>query len=179
MRRSELTQAKVRKLFDYDPITGILFRKKVNYTVKEGPVNHVNTSGYILVVVCGHSYFAHRIIWLYVHGHFPNGFIDHINHCKHDNRLENLRDVSVSKNNKNMSLNRKNKTFVRGVSWLRNDFRWKACISHNSKNIHLGQFIDYYEAVAYRLAAEQCIDWESYQPKSSALEQLCKYLNNK
>ena len=47
------------------------------------------------------SYFAHRVIWALHYGKFPNGVIDHIDGDSSNNRLDNLRSVSQSKNNTN------------------------------------------------------------------------------
>lgn len=41
---------------------------------------------------------AHRAIWFLHFGRWPNDEIDHINHIRTDNRIENLRDVSHSEN---------------------------------------------------------------------------------
>ena len=46
-------------------------------------------------------YLAHRIVWLYMHGSWPEGDIDHINGERADNRSRNLRSVSRSVNNEN------------------------------------------------------------------------------
>ena len=40
---------------------------------------------------------------MYVYGTFPENTIDHINRIKTDNRLVNLRDVTVAENNRNKS----------------------------------------------------------------------------
>ncbi|KAI5492143.1 His-Me finger endonucleases family [Trichomonas vaginalis G3] len=58
--------------------------------------------GYALMDMSGKNYFKHIVIAT----HFipnPNNlpFVDHINHIRNDNRLENLRWVTCSENNKN------------------------------------------------------------------------------
>jgi len=45
-------------------------------------------------------YLAHRLIWIWHHGNDPDT-IDHINRNRADNRIENLRDVSLSVNHMN------------------------------------------------------------------------------
>lgn len=174
--KQEITQEDVIKIFDYDKETGLLIRKSLRNRSTKGLELNCNREGYIQVYVNGRTHGAHRIIWLHQYGYMPRQ-IDHINHYKADNRLDNLREVTITENNRNMSLGRNNITSVRGVSWNRHDLVWKAQISYNNnKIIHLGNFQDFYEAIAYRLAAEQCIDWNSFKHSSSALEQMSRYL---
>jgi len=42
--------------------------------------------------------FVHRIVWALCYNELPTTTIDHINGDKHDNRIENLREVSQSDN---------------------------------------------------------------------------------
>ena len=44
---------------------------------------------------------AHHIVWTWVHGEWPKGEIDHINGDRSDNRIENLREVTVAQNRTN------------------------------------------------------------------------------
>jgi hypothetical protein len=46
------------------------------------------------------KYLIHRLIWIWHHGNDPDT-IDHINRDRADNRIENLRDVSLSVNHMN------------------------------------------------------------------------------
>lgn len=46
----------------------------------------------------------HRQVWIYHHGKIPKGLvIDHIDRDKDNNQINNLRAVSLSENNKNVS----------------------------------------------------------------------------
>jgi hypothetical protein len=57
----------------------------------------------------------------------PNNleFIDHINHNRSDNRLENLRWVSRKDNNRNRCMNKNNTTGNQGVYFRNDDYdRW-------------------------------------------------------
>lgn len=48
---------------------------------------------------------AHRFVWRYFNGPIPDRMvIDHINHVRNDNRLENLRCVTVAENNRNRKI---------------------------------------------------------------------------
>lgn len=58
--------------------------------------------------IYGIKFLQHRLIWKIIKKNDPIGDIDHINHEKTDNRIENLRDVSRSENQKNRKLNKNN-----------------------------------------------------------------------
>ena len=53
------------------------------------------------IVIKYRRYFRSILIYIYHHGKFPRGVIDHINRNTLDDRIENLRDVPVSQNNIN------------------------------------------------------------------------------
>ena len=87
--------------FDYEPLTGLLIRKKGRPN-DLGPAGGVVTNGYIKISIGNKKYFAHRLIWLWLHGTIDNECIDHINNDEADNRLINLRCVSLSENQRNL-----------------------------------------------------------------------------
>ena len=92
-----LTAESLRKAMHYDPETG-------TFTPKFGmqrPLRRSNKNRYQVICVYQRAYLGHRLAWLYVHGVWPTGVIDHINHDKGDNRIANLRDVSFSENQMN------------------------------------------------------------------------------
>lgn len=156
-----LTQERVRELFDYDPDTGVLIWIKKSApqanTVKVGmPAGCVNKlSGYIDILHNRTTYKAHRIIYLYMTGMFPNTCIDHINGIKTDNRWVNLREASITENNRNKCINRNNTSGTTGVYFRKNRNTWVAEISSNSKMIRLGSFKDKHDAIRARKDAEK------------------------
>lgn len=84
-----------RELLDYTPASGEF---RWSMSPKNGKkagraVGTVAKNGYVMINVLGKVRLAHRLAWLLSHGIWPAFTIDHINRCKHDNRLENLRDV--------------------------------------------------------------------------------------
>lgn len=86
----------------------------------------------------------------------PSGmYIDHINRCKTDNRLCNLRVVDPSTNAKNMPLKSNNSTGFTGVSRGRGGDGWRAYITVNKKRIELGTYKTIEEAARVRYAAEE------------------------
>lgn len=102
-------------------------------------------------------HFEHRLIWFMIHGSWPIGDIDHLNHDRNDNRIENIRDVSKSDNQKNGGLGTRNKSGHIGVCWATRKKRWK--VSCGSKFI--GHFVDKGEAIK---AAEEARAARGYHP---------------
>ena len=93
----------------------------------------------------------HRIIWEMHNGPIPDGMeVDHINHVRTDNRIENLRLVSRLENCKNRKLNSNNTSGFNGVSWSKRDGKWLAYIYINKKRIRLGLYSDISKAIAAR-----------------------------
>ena len=82
----------VESIYSYDPNSGILTRKKTGTEVS----NNNRTTGYIKVRVGRVTTQAARVAWLLFYREDPVGFkISHINGCKRDNRIINLRKVKV------------------------------------------------------------------------------------
>ena len=90
----------LKRNYIYDATRGVIVNRKLNRVAK----GCINSAGYMLTrlrIGGKHPTIAlHHMVWVLVHGRFPT-LIDHINGDKTDNRLENLREVSYSENNKN------------------------------------------------------------------------------
>jgi hypothetical protein len=72
----------------------------------------------------------------------PKGIqVDHINHDTLDNRRCNLRLCTCQENLRNKRLNpNKNTSGFKGVSWHKQNSKWKAEIMVNKNNIYIGYF---------------------------------------
>ncbi|MCK5127694.1 MAG: HNH endonuclease [candidate division Zixibacteria bacterium] len=144
------------ELFDYHEETGGFIRKTVqSYNCKIGDrVGNKINKGYVMVAVDNKRYPEHRLVWLYFNGKLPYGQIDHINHIRDDNRIENLRDVPYIENHKNKSMNKNNKSGVAGVSWNKGYGIWQVRIGYKNKCLFLGSYKDFNAAVLTRKVAE-------------------------
>lgn len=148
-----ITQEYLKSKFDYDPETGILSRKNPDWRCKGGWVDH---EGYLRFTVFGKDNKAHRLIWMYVNGEWPNQ-IDHINGVRTDNRICNLRNITHLENMKNQRIYKNNKSGVMGVYWDKDAGKWRACIRIAKKLYNLGYFKDLELAKELReFAAKEC-----------------------
>lgn len=136
-----LTQERLKELLQYDPDTGIFYRKtSTTNRVKAGDIaGTLRKDNYVRIMVDGRLYLAHRLVWLYVYGELPKVPIDHINTIKSDNRISNLRKDDGNWNNQNIrTSNRNNKLGILGVS--RKGKKFRATIVVNGKRKHIGSY---------------------------------------
>lgn len=130
---SNLDSKRLKELLDYNPKTGIFTWKQSKYQpYRIGTVAGCkNKSGYIVINI-GKLYYAHRLAWLYVYEYWPESIIDHINMIKNDNRIENLRCVTISQN----AQNRKTQGFTKPKQTK----KWSSSITVNRVRKHIGYF---------------------------------------
>jgi len=167
-----LTQERLKKLLKYNCDTGIFTHKKRTpdmFTQRgnrpaEGCCNNWNSryagkecggyngSGYIVIGIDYHLWRAHRLAWLYVHGELPKNEIDHINHIRDDNRIINLRCVTRSENNRNMSRLNTNTSGFTGVAFDKRYNVWIARVSIFNKEKYIGTFKTKEDAINARIA---------------------------
>ena len=80
------------------------------------PVGHLTKDGYYRFMLNGVKYQCHRIV-LKLHGIDCEGYqVDHIDRCKTNNRLSNLRLVDNKENSKNRKMSKANTSGTTGVS---------------------------------------------------------------
>ena len=139
-----LTAERLRDLLHYDPETGVFtWRIGASKRVRAGDIaGFVNGTGYWLIGVDGRKYRAHRLAWLWVYGAWPSKDLDHIDGCRNNNRIFNLREATISENRQNQRearSNNKSSGFL-GVTHHKQSNAWMARIVINGKTIHLGLF---------------------------------------
>lgn len=162
MAARTLTQDRLKALLHYDQDAGVfMWRSPPAGRVTQSRVAGTSKrKGYVSIQVDGKLYQAHRLAWLYVYGMLPSGVIDHINRDAADNRIVNLRDVTLSQNARNTRIRSTNTSGYRGVSWFKSRGKWAAQIYLNGKNTVLGLFDDPAAASAEyaRAAAENGLE---------------------
>lgn len=140
----QVTQARLREVFDYDPDTGLLTyrRNRGGYRLKGEVAGFIcrrtlrRGGGYRLVGFNGREYGAHRLIWIWWHGCEPEGNIDHINLVRDDNRIANLRECTQSQNGANRPMQSNNTSGFKGVTKSRTPGKWIAYVGKK----HIGTF---------------------------------------
>jgi len=148
----------LNELLHYNPETGDLRWKKHKHSQRVGAIaTYISKHGYHCLKISGIHRAAHRVIWVLQTGEdLPPGMvIDHINHNRGDNRLVNLRLVSLSENAYNTTQNnnltpdtsRKGLTSAGGG-------RWQVNISVGGKRKYCGTYDTLSEAIAARKKEE-------------------------
>lgn len=137
-----IAHTELTSLLDYDQLSGSFTWKVSASRTKAGSVaGCTNARGYVYIGVGGKLYRANRLAWFYVHGKWPAGQIDHINGDRGDNRIENLRDVSGSINQKNRKrANHGSTSRFLGVSFHPATGKWRSQISVNHETKYLGLY---------------------------------------
>lgn len=156
-KENNLSHSRLTSLLSYDSETGDFVRKVDHWaSAKAGKkVGSRHSEGYLECMIDGQRYYLHRLAWFYVHKKWPDGVIDHINHDRKDNRLSNLRDVTVQGNILNMPLKSSNRTGVKGVHLCKRSGKYIAQITVDYKTIHLGSFDLIENAAEARRRAEE------------------------
>lgn len=111
------TQDELKEMFDYHPEGGFV-RKIARGPQKAGDAlfGKIEKHGYKRIAINYNLYLTHRLIWKWHYGTEPK-FIDHINHDRSDNRIENLREVNKNENARHQVLPSNNTSGFYGIRW--------------------------------------------------------------
>lgn len=154
----QLTIEEVSSLWEYCPVTGIIrWKKSVGSRAKAGSVaGTMDLKGYVVITYKGKTYKSHRIAWALINGAWPEFLIDHKNGVKHDNSIDNLREVDKSGNQQNMrKAQARNSTGLIGVTKDSNCDKFRATIVVGGKPIYLGLYNTPEEAFGVYLDAKR------------------------
>lgn len=164
----EITSALVRELLDYEPATGALVwkRRDRRWFVSDNAYATWNTrfadkpafaqphnGGHLCGQIFYKTYLAHRIIWLWQTGRWPDLEIDHIDHDRTNNRWKNLREATDPQQAQNQSLPCNNTSGQIGVNQHKS--KWQAHITVDGQWHYLGLFEVFEQAVTARRKAER------------------------
>lgn len=139
----------LHKYFEYRD--GQLFwkirRSQMMPGMRAGTPIKPNGKVYWQIYVNGAPFREHRIIFAMFHGYWPK-YIDHIDGDSLNNRIDNLRECTVTENNQN-------RFDVRGVCYLKHCKRYHAYINVDKKRINLGYYKTKSEALNARKRGEE------------------------
>jgi hypothetical protein len=156
MSNGNMSAEMARRLFNYDPDTGILTWKTRSAdmfrgdqpqrtcdawnTLHAGKVAGCEeSSGYLGLSAIGKHYRVHQIAFLIMDGYLPSQ-IDHRNMDRSDNRWINIRAATHSENGRNRHKQANNKSGFKGVSWHKRAKKWVAQIGNGNGPKYLGLF---------------------------------------
>lgn len=130
---SLITKELLDELFVINLENGIIINKvQRSSNCKAGQqVGCLRPDGYLTMNIRGKFYLCHRICYFYFFGKFPE-IIDHIDGCKSNNSIKNLREATVKQN----AWNRKSK----GYYFYKRVGKWMARIRNGDKRICLGYY---------------------------------------
>jgi hypothetical protein len=154
--RQRLTQTRLREILHYDPDTGeFRWRQRVSYSIQVGGIaGGLNkTTGYWQIGICGRSYMAHQLAWLYMTGAWCHPMVDHRDLDRANNRWNNLRCANRSTNGANRPRHRNNASGFKGVHQDRRSGRWIARLHKDGQRHHLGRYATAEAAHAAYVAA--------------------------
>lgn len=139
---SNLSWDELIAVLKYDSDTGIFtWNKDIGKRIKKGSIaGCINSQGYVQITIAKKAYLAHRLAWFYSFKEWPEEQIDHINRNRHDNRLDNLRDVTQSINIHNADTS--SKLAVSGYKNVRKraENRYQAIVEVYGKYVSIGFF---------------------------------------
>ena len=154
-----ITYNEVINLLRYEPDTGNLYWLKRTNPKQRADLLAGCTrerDGYTQIGINGRVYPAHRLAMLISFGFYGESYeVDHINHIRHDNRLCNLRFVSVVDNRRNQSISSKSTTGVTGVYYNKRMKRYAAQIKVDKQVHYLGLFDTLEQAAEARKEADK------------------------
>lgn len=167
--------AEAKELLRYDENLGFIWvkiRGKVPHKLIGSVAGGESGRGYLTISLLYHRFAVHRLVWLWHHGEWPSGMIDHVNGDKKDNRIENLRIASSVQNAWNSA--RSESGGVKGVSKTPSG-KFNARIQPlEGEKIYLGTYDTEKEASAAYIGAATILqgDFAFYKRQVAAINRI-------
>lgn len=139
----KLTQARLKDVIDYDPITGAITWsiRSCNRWPDIGRVaGTLSVEGYRVITLGGVMFKAHHLAWLHTTGELPVDQIDHIDGNRDNNSIKNLRECSHAENHQNRKDPERRHPGLRGAYRYGVSGRWRSVIVVDRSSRHLGYF---------------------------------------
>jgi len=134
-----ISQDRLKEVLSYDAGTGIFIW--LQGVCKGKIAGCTRRDKYVVIRLDWKLHLVHRLAWLYVHGEFPDFYIDHIDGNPNNNKISNLREATQSANMQNQRKLRKDSTSgYTGVSFDKRVGKWESYIQVEKKKIRLGHF---------------------------------------
>jgi len=132
-----------------------LGKNQVKAGDRAGWNNGVGKSGrmYRRIMFNGNTYYEHKLIYMWHHNDMPE-FVDHKDNDSLNNDIDNLRPCTHQENMLNKKTYCNNKSGIKGVNWDKGHNSWEAKIAINKKQIRIGRFKSFDDAVKARREAE-------------------------
>ena len=134
-----------RKLEDFDNYSVSSFGRVRNDITKRILKPGINTNGYYIVNLCKNGKMrtvnVHRLVAIYF---IPNPMnkkcVDHIDHNRKNNRINNLRFATYQENSRNSSIQKSNTSGYIGVSYNKKAKKYVAQYKLNGRVKHIGYY---------------------------------------
>jgi hypothetical protein len=97
--------------------------------------------------------------------------VDHIDRDKLNNKIENLRWVSISENGMNRTISTNNKSSYSGVCFHKKIKKWQVKITINGKGKYIGIYTNFEDAVIARKEQEN-IHYKEFQAFQNEIDRL-------
>lgn len=135
----------INDIFEYRD-GNLYWKQTFGYRAKVGTLAGTkNLRGYIQIGYKRKNYMAHKLIFLMHHGYAPK-IIDHIDNNRCNNKIENLREATLTQNRWNCLIRKDNTSGVKGVTWHKKANKWVARGYANNTIYMLGYFKEIEEA---------------------------------
>lgn len=135
-----LTIERLKELLSYDEDSGNLTWLINKKSAKKGNiVGSKSKQPYCEVHIDGKKYLAHRLVWFYSYGFWPET-IDHIDGNTRNNAIKNLREVTISQNSLNKRKSKSNLCGAKNVSFKRDRNKYAVNLDVDGKPRHIGHY---------------------------------------